>query len=371
MNRSQPNYIESATRTQARDHHQKRRYRTVRPSTLATLAHTLETPAPSAFYLALWLEIGPATIAIPGVLPIGRLAAAEALAWDPADFDRCFAELERHGLAVADWKQKLILLPHKLREAEGSPQSPSALQTLRRAFDELPACDLTATIDWQIRELLERTRGPYWVDLWNGQAAGQAAHQTAHQADGQTAHQAAGQAAGQAEGHQVQEQVQEKDKDARATRAPAAPEEPPPSADPRPDKRHTNHRPPSGPAGWCARWDGGARPRLVRSPRSEAPSAPTGPSGDDVWAQVLARVSVHVTRHPFLTWFGETTLAADDGAGLVVRVPNPETGRWLNKHYGQVLARAFDDIGRPGCAVAFVTGDARAAATPPTERRYA
>jgi chromosomal replication initiator protein len=61
-----------------------------------------------------------------------------------------------------------------------------------------------------------------------------------------------------------------------------------------------------------------------------------------IWDQVLARVETKVNRHSFYTWFRPTSLIADSGAGLTVRVPNPLFTDWLTKHYSGVLAEALE-----------------------------
>ncbi|HEU4695207.1 MAG TPA: chromosomal replication initiator protein DnaA, partial [Vicinamibacterales bacterium] len=73
-----------------------------------------------------------------------------------------------------------------------------------------------------------------------------------------------------------------------------------------------------------------------------------------IWDQVLARVETKVNRHSYYTWFRPTSLIADSGAGLTVRVPTPLFTDWLTKHYSGVLAEALEEVKRPGTSVAFV-----------------
>jgi chromosomal replication initiator protein len=73
-----------------------------------------------------------------------------------------------------------------------------------------------------------------------------------------------------------------------------------------------------------------------------------------IWDQVLARVETKVNRHSFYTWFRPTSLIADTGSGLTIRVPNPLFTDWLTKHYSGVLAEALEEVKRPGTSVAFV-----------------
>jgi chromosomal replication initiator protein len=73
-----------------------------------------------------------------------------------------------------------------------------------------------------------------------------------------------------------------------------------------------------------------------------------------IWEQILARVETKVNRHSYYTWFRPTSLIADSGAGLTVRVPTPLFTDWLTKHYSGVLAEALEEVKRPGTSVAFV-----------------
>jgi chromosomal replication initiator protein len=73
-----------------------------------------------------------------------------------------------------------------------------------------------------------------------------------------------------------------------------------------------------------------------------------------IWDQVLARIETKVNRHSYYTWFRPTSLIADSGVGLTVRVPTPLFTDWLTKHYSGVLAEALEEVRRPGVSVAFV-----------------
>jgi chromosomal replication initiator protein len=73
-----------------------------------------------------------------------------------------------------------------------------------------------------------------------------------------------------------------------------------------------------------------------------------------VWDQVLSRIEDQVGKHSFSTWFKPTTLLADGGQSLSIRVPNPLFVEWLPKHYSVVLAEALRDVGRPEVKLVFV-----------------
>ena len=75
-----------------------------------------------------------------------------------------------------------------------------------------------------------------------------------------------------------------------------------------------------------------------------------------VWDQVLSRIEDQVGKHSFSTWFKPTTLLADGGHSLSIRVPNPLFVEWLPKHYSVVMAEALRDVGRPDVKLVFVPG---------------
>jgi chromosomal replication initiator protein len=85
-----------------------------------------------------------------------------------------------------------------------------------------------------------------------------------------------------------------------------------------------------------------------------------------VWDLILARVETKVNRHSFYTWFKPTTLVADSGGTITVRVPNPLFKDWLTKHYSMVLSESLAEVRRGGTSLAFV---AEGAAVPlPADR---
>jgi chromosomal replication initiator protein len=84
-------------------------------------------------------------------------------------------------------------------------------------------------------------------------------------------------------------------------------------------------------------------------------------SGSSIWDQVLGRIEAKVGRHSFHTWFKPTSLLADEGASVTVRVPNLLFTEWLPKHYSVVLAEALQDVGRSEVELIFVPEGAPAA----------
>ena len=76
-----------------------------------------------------------------------------------------------------------------------------------------------------------------------------------------------------------------------------------------------------------------------------------------IWDQVLSRIETKVNRHSFYTWFKPTTMVADEGLSVRVRVPNALFRDWLTKHYSAVLSEALAEVDRRDTSVAFVTED--------------
>jgi len=89
-------------------------------------------------------------------------------------------------------------------------------------------------------------------------------------------------------------------------------------------------------------------------------------SSTTVWDQVLGRIEAQVGRHTFSTWFKPTSMLADLGKVLKIRVPNPLFVEWLPKHYSVVLSEALREVGRAEAALEFVP-DASKTGAPPQE----
>ncbi len=80
-------------------------------------------------------------------------------------------------------------------------------------------------------------------------------------------------------------------------------------------------------------------------------------TGSNIWDQLLARIETKVNRHSFYTWFKPSAFLSDDGASILVRVPNTLFRDWLTKHYATVLEEALAEVGRQGSAISLVTDD--------------
>ena len=74
----------------------------------------------------------------------------------------------------------------------------------------------------------------------------------------------------------------------------------------------------------------------------------------NVWTQVLSRIESKVDQRSFRTWFQPTTLVADQGERVTVRVPSVLCRDWLAKHYASVISEAASEVERGGLQIAFV-----------------
>jgi chromosomal replication initiator protein len=74
-----------------------------------------------------------------------------------------------------------------------------------------------------------------------------------------------------------------------------------------------------------------------------------------IWDQILTRIETKVNRHSFYTWFKPTSLVADGGSAITVRVPNTLFKDWLTKHYSVVLSEALAEVRRPETSLVFVS----------------
>jgi chromosomal replication initiator protein len=90
-----------------------------------------------------------------------------------------------------------------------------------------------------------------------------------------------------------------------------------------------------------------------------------------IWDDVLGRIETKVNRYTYFAWFRATTLAADTGGTLTIRVADRMVVDWLTKHYAGVIREALAEVGRADAQLEFVT-DGDVAPTPaPAEEQAA
>ena len=75
----------------------------------------------------------------------------------------------------------------------------------------------------------------------------------------------------------------------------------------------------------------------------------------NIWDEVLGRIEAKVNRHSYYTWFKPTSLVADQGAVIHVRVPNALFRDWLTKHYSTVINESLTELNRTDAGLAFLT----------------
>lgn len=113
----------------------------------------LSVPAPNAQTLWFYLLTGEYTTAIPGVVRAGEATLAESLGWPLPSFRRVFAEIYAKGMARPDWSSRLVVLPKAL--VHNPPQSPKVVIAWRKAFEELPDCELKRSVGHAVKAYLE------------------------------------------------------------------------------------------------------------------------------------------------------------------------------------------------------------------------
>jgi len=211
--------------------------------------------------LWLYLLTGPETTSAPGCISVGRASLAEGLDWETDRLDRAFAELERFGMAKADWRARLVWLPNATKYI-----TPAAWQHVRGwlpYLQILPECELkdraigalwryVQTRSKEAQDVFVKAFGKPYLDRCerlsvtdpDTQSNAQSDYQSNTQWDTQSDTQSGTQSDTQSDGHadraeepypiQDQDQDQEKDQDqdqtlsAIASDGPTAPEEPVP-----------------------------------------------------------------------------------------------------------------------------------------------
>jgi hypothetical protein len=80
----------------------------------------LSPQKPSAQGLFIYLITGPESCHVPGCINAGKAALAEGLGWPVATLAACFSEIEREGMAIADWGARFVWLPNAVKHNEPS-----------------------------------------------------------------------------------------------------------------------------------------------------------------------------------------------------------------------------------------------------------
>lgn len=130
----------------------------------------LPAPGPNARYLWLFLLTGPHTCPLPGLFTAGEAGLAEVLGWPTTGFRRAFQEIERQGMAQADWTARVVWIPKAIKYNE--PESPSVVKSWLKWMDEIPQCELKRQAAEEILAYLVKMdqegsgKGPGWAAAW-------------------------------------------------------------------------------------------------------------------------------------------------------------------------------------------------------------
>lgn len=103
--------------------------------------------------LWLFLMTGQHTGPIPGLFRAGRAALAEELNWSLEAFDHAMSEAIALGMAEADWKSKVVLLPNAIKYNQ--PESLNVVKSWKSEFDLIPECELK----WKAATILRASIG--------------------------------------------------------------------------------------------------------------------------------------------------------------------------------------------------------------------
>jgi hypothetical protein len=127
----------------------------------------LSRPRPSGQWLWLYLLTGPHTTAIPGLFAAGEAGLTEALGWSLSAFRAAWLEIERAGMARADWRARVVWIPKALLYNE--PENPNVVKGWAMQLRELPECDLSREAAASIAAYLI-PKGPAWLEAWTTSA---------------------------------------------------------------------------------------------------------------------------------------------------------------------------------------------------------
>lgn len=92
---------------------------------------------------------------VPGLILAGKAALAESIGLEIAAFLDLFTALERAGLALADWGNRVVYLPDPVKwSCNIGVQSIHRAALWRRELMKAPACELTERADYELRRAL-------------------------------------------------------------------------------------------------------------------------------------------------------------------------------------------------------------------------
>lgn len=128
------------------------------------LFRSLDAAPPNPQTLWFRLLTGPELTNIPGLFPAWDSGLSQALRWSRESFLEQFAKLFDKGMVEADWDAGLVWVPNAV--LHNKPSNPNIVLSWRRAWRELPECELK----WRAhRELRARMKelGDQWLEAFD------------------------------------------------------------------------------------------------------------------------------------------------------------------------------------------------------------
>src|ERR1700674_5193317 len=98
----------------------------------------LSAAQPNGQTLWVYLLSGDQTGIVPGLFKAGQASLAEALGWPLDAFAHAYAQVERQGMARADWKARLVFIPNAIKY--NPPGSLNVVRKWATAIRDLPEC---------------------------------------------------------------------------------------------------------------------------------------------------------------------------------------------------------------------------------------
>ena len=143
------------------------RYRTVDPKVHTDSKILRLSPArPSGQALWMYLLTAPENGPIPGLLRIGEASLAESIyghGWPLRDLRRCWRELEREGIAKADWRSRVVWLLKGL--TYNPPKTPNHILSWRHAWEEIPDCGIKTEVRERLLAICAE-QGPVFAETF-------------------------------------------------------------------------------------------------------------------------------------------------------------------------------------------------------------
>lgn len=115
---------------------------------------------------ALWIHLitGPHNRGVPGLFRLSKQNLIEELGWSLKELDRCWGEIEREGMAVANWSERIVWIPSGPRHDR--PGNPNVVAGWWRQLSPLPECELLMRALHGLRDWCA-AEGQGWTDAFD------------------------------------------------------------------------------------------------------------------------------------------------------------------------------------------------------------